>query len=478
MFCVLRFALGHVILMAFRTLETLHWMSDDLHVHQWPCFDALGNERISKSFEWSMCGSESVMGSLQRFLRRPWFSRTWTFQEFILPRIHEIRCGHFHIPYNFLLKSQRNLYDHLAFCCGDDARTGALWNVKEQLFRQIYSLSKTRDLPKSAEALDFLVALEDNRHRTATRDHDKVYGLLGLAPPVFQKLIVPDYRLDVRTVYAQPLVAYWQTNASLIPLLSSRNRNAKSHLPSWIPDWSSASKPSFLIIWWRRRYALYDACGRHLLYPSIYDYKVLHVQGVKCDTMKTHWEIIDPPFRKAHYLHLRGTPRTDAIKSLLETAMSLYKTENVSTRQLAFWRTMILDCYKSFLELGAVQRASECDYETLLKHFDGPQASTPYIKRLLSEMNNCVLNAQFVVTDNGSLAMVPFDTQMGDEIYILAGGNMPFVLRPSEATFSPPGSAGAQNPCYTLVGQCYLDEAMDGQFADKLRTEAVNVFIV
>jgi hypothetical protein len=158
--------------------------------------------------------------------------------------------------------------------------------------------------------------------------------------------------------------------------------------------------------------------------------------------------------------------------------MSLYKLENVSKRQLAIWRTIILDCHGPFHEPGPVRRASECDYDALRKHFDKPQASTPYIKRLLSEVKNSVLDAQFVVTDNGSLAMVPFDTQMGDEIYILAGGNMPFVLRPSEATFSPPGSVGAQNPCYTLVGECYLDEAMDGQFADKLRTEAVDIFIV
>lgn len=345
----------------------------------------------------------------------------------------------------------------------------AFRNVNEQLSSQIYSLTKTRDLPKKAEAFDFLIALEDNRHRTATRDHDKVYGLLGLAPPVFQKFIVPDYRLDIATVYAQPLVTYWQTNASLRPLLSSRIRNAKSHLPSWLPDWSSASDTS-MSLWWRRRYALYDACGHHRLYPSIYDYKILHVQGVKCDTMKTGWEIIDP-----------STTINDAIKSGLEIAMSLCETQDFSTRQKVFWRTMILDCRRSLLERRLIQRASKCDYDILREHFNKPQASpefTPYMKGLFNEVKHSLVFLRFVVTDNGSLAMVSFDTQMGDEIHILAGGNMPFVLRPSKAIFSLPGSPGVQNPCYTLIGECYLDEAMDGQLADKLRDEAIDVFIV
>ncbi len=141
---------------------------------------------------------------------------------------------------------------------------------------------------------------------------------------------------------------------------------------------------------------------------------------------------------------------------------------------------MILDCRKSLLERRPVQRVSECDYDTLRENFNKPQASlesTPYIKSLLNDVKHITTFVRFVVTDNGSLAMIPFNIQMGDEIYILAGGNMPFVLRPSKATFSLPGSARSQNPCYTLVGECYLDEAIDGQLADKLGSEAIDIFI-
>jgi hypothetical protein len=86
--------------------------------------------------------------------------------------------------------------------------------------------------------------------------------------------------------------------------------------------------------------------------------------------------------------------------------------------------------------------------------------------------------AKLIITTNGWLGMVPRDTQIGDEIYVLAGGRMPFVLRPSQEKFSPSGSSNSQRSCDALVGECYLDGSMDGELSVKLRSEAVDVFIV
>jgi hypothetical protein len=80
-----------------KALETLQWMHDDLHVFEWPCF--------AKSIP--VYDIQLALEPLQTFLRRPWFSRTWTFQEFVLSRKHEILCGHFQIPSDLLLQSQK-----------------------------------------------------------------------------------------------------------------------------------------------------------------------------------------------------------------------------------------------------------------------------------------------------------------------------------------------------------------------------------
>lgn len=272
-----------------KALETLHWMHDNLHIFEWPCFDKSNPDyRIQLALEPS-----------QRLLHRPWFSRTWTFQEFVLSREHEIRCGHFEIPFDLLLQSQQNLNIHQTSCCWRRANTHMLLDVRIQLDTDIYPLARARGYLKNTEDFEFLTILEDNCHRIATRDHDKVYGLVGLAPPGVQKCIIPDYRLEVSTVYAQPVVAYWQTNASLRPLIFVRKQKSQLCLPSWVPDWSS---PSGELISHSRRWRLYDACGHYWLHPTVYDYRVLHVQGVKCDSVKTMCEVMEPSLKEHWFL--------------------------------------------------------------------------------------------------------------------------------------------------------------------------------
>lgn len=45
----------------------------------------------------------------------------------------------------------------------------------------------------------------------------------------------------------------------------------------------------------------------------------------------------------------------------------------------------------------------------------------------------------------------PSDVQVGDKLYALGGGKTPFILRP----------ANLPKHCYTIVGDCYVDDMMD-----------------
>jgi hypothetical protein len=143
---------------------------------------------------------------------------------------------------------------------------------------------------------------------------------------------------------------------------------------------------------------------------------------------------------------------------------------------------VLFDCHRVDL-LSLISRATENDYNALRVVFELLDDESQWFSKLqksrhLDEVCWSMREARFIITANGGLGRVPFETQIGDEIYILAGGNMPFVLRPSEVTFSPPGSSDSQHSCYKLVGECYLDQYMDGEFAHKLRDEAVDIFVV
>jgi hypothetical protein len=57
---------------------------------------------------------------------------------------------------------------------------------------------------------------------------------------------------------------------------------------------------------------------------------------------------------------------------------------------------------------------------------------------------------------NGSLCLVPAETNLGDSIFIVKGGTVPLVIRPA-----PLKKTGAKS--WRLVGECYVHDAMDGE---------------
>jgi hypothetical protein len=68
-------------------------------------------------------------------------------------------------------------------------------------------------------------------------------------------------------------------------------------------------------------------------------------------------------------------------------------------------------------------------------------------------MRLSITKRAFFITNNGRIGLGPVSMQESDEIYVLPGGKMPFVLR----------RIPHQNAAFSLVGECYLHGCMDGQ---------------
>jgi hypothetical protein len=465
-----------------KVFEPLHWMQDNLHLQEWPCFSkseaTKGQCGAGKD---NTYGVGPALEPLRKFLRRPWFSRTWTFQEFVLPRKHEIHCGHFQIPFSLLKKAQRVLNRHTSKCCimYSTSLLYLVQSLKVSLDTTVFPLDYMLHYHRNYKTINFLEVLNDNCHRTATRDHDKVYGLIGLAPLYIQKAVLPDYGLDVAVVFAQPLVAYWQTKASLRPLIYVRKQSHKFQLPSWVPDWSHAlTSPGYQKIR-TATYDIFNACRYAHLLPIVFHDRILRVQGVCSDTVKTLFEAESMIHTKSClFITVWGWLEMAAKCSVQESCRAL-----ATFSKNALWRTLLLDSVEVEVTHLLLRRATESDFNTLhteLASFESDLGSleVDHVSPLMSNVIYRMRQAKLIITTNGWLGMVPRDTQIGDEIYVLAGGRMPFVLRPSQEKFSPSGSSNAQRSCHTLVGECYIDGSMDGELSDKLRDEAVDIFIV
>jgi len=76
------------------------------------------------------------------------------------------------------------------------------------------------------------------RHSLATDARDKIYGLLGLLPEIFNML--PDYDKSVREVYCEATVQLIERMKNLAVLLQACSNDPG--LPSWVPDFSKPSR--------------------------------------------------------------------------------------------------------------------------------------------------------------------------------------------------------------------------------------------
>jgi hypothetical protein len=124
----------------------------------------------------------------------------------------------------------------------------------------------------------------------------------------------------------------------------------------------------------------------------------------------------------------------------------------------AYWRTLVNDIYIGIGELR--RRCQTKDHRAHLEWLHELENSTSsYWESDLANsfhisFNEACNGRRFFVTKKGYFGIGPAELEEGDEIYILAGGKLPFVLRPLPES---------QPDTFELVGDCYVHGIMDGE---------------
>ncbi|KAI0905078.1 heterokaryon incompatibility protein-domain-containing protein [Ustulina deusta] len=151
---------------------------------------------------------------LENLLRRPWFQRAWTFQEFVLSHHPVMLCQNRMLDCDFFFKmiSYPALY-----------RTFPTQNYKSSPINGV---------------------IRSLRHRESTDPRDKsysLYGILGTLDPNSSSawLSEPDYDKSKSAVYLELLSDLLEWQPDLVRLLMDAGIGQLPHPgPSWVPDWS------------------------------------------------------------------------------------------------------------------------------------------------------------------------------------------------------------------------------------------------
>ncbi|KAH7140478.1 hypothetical protein B0J13DRAFT_527212 [Dactylonectria estremocensis] len=129
----------------------------------------------------------------------------------------------------------------------------------------------------------------------------------------------------------------------------------------------------------------------------------------------------------------------------------------------AFYRTVIHDTYPLHLRQPQYHKEALCILRLLLIFYDAFSDPDRFLTRLnsvvLTKMSETlemvqIFRKRLFRTESGSLGIGPQEMTEGDEIFLFEDVMSPFVLR---AVGTRMVDGKGHQPCYELVGHCYVD---------------------
>jgi hypothetical protein len=420
----------------------------------------------------------SVVESILYLFQRNFWTRLWIAQEVALGNIRK-QC---------VLVAGTDMLSYTTFW---DAMLefGQVWQ-RVSLSHRDQSTEILLELGKSATLLaqtyqifnKYEKAFELGRSLQATDPKDRVYGFLGIMPPLD---IQVDYKKTIDEVYVDATYAIIKRTGSLkFILLAPRLPFRLIELPSWTVDWRSPRGQTDVLWEWSD---FYSADGGATCVP-IRQGQRLAVKGHKLGTLD-HASQLGPEILEGIDTETASVVQPEIVWRILATASAtLDKLLGDSApsspngkwqiRGLLF-KILMMDIQawlnSQFRQIGPPTPGSawELIYQ-VTAYLDDQSKAEEAIKKCYYQTAmrqqwmffwQCIKHRRLALAHGravgeersdmvGHVALVPSETSIGDCVYILQGSRVPLVLRPIQA---------AGEHTFQLLGAAYVEGCMDGE---------------
>ncbi|KAL1650874.1 hypothetical protein SLS58_000993 [Diplodia intermedia] len=191
-----------------------------------------------------------VTKGVDELFTRPWFFRTWVIQEAALAKQAVAICGNDFVPWNSLSIINLNLtsqpFKPFRWAAAGGIRRGADHPPKD--FSNHVPPTIRLQLGHTDRSRSLWNLVRDVRACRASDPRDKIFAVLGLANDAdhARRPFAPDYSKTVAETYldfATHLVS--ESKASLADVVrESQSRTRIAEVPSWVPDWSAEEPTS------------------------------------------------------------------------------------------------------------------------------------------------------------------------------------------------------------------------------------------
>ncbi|KAG4430058.1 hypothetical protein IFR05_014462 [Cadophora sp. M221] len=427
-------------------------------------------------------------------LSKPWFTRSWMLQEIALAKHVQLVFGGISLDWKHLANVLYLFRDNSLgrFLGSPDAGYDMGRPMRGVMNATV--MEGCRALAQRNSDITLNLILQFSLQFSATKDHDKIYSVLGLVRDGSMEAIQPDYTQSEVTVFTDTMRSLLQTSAPLSLLYLSGTGTTRNHnLPSWVPDWSSSNVRRFQTVSEITYYAGIKFAPRVFVPPEanspfiriggnvVDEILVLgHMGPIAVDSFE-----VRENYRVSGEKHLIHDWLLEAKDMVAKHVKEPYvvgippRTE-IQSREEVLWRTIIVDresdtfpaSAKSAEGYAALEWYIGCSSDTK------PGDIAPYKQHTLqrtiskevflerSTLANTFsfhvgagsLGSRLAVTKSGLFAVVPPNTRIGDIVGIIWGAQTPYLIRPLDAKIG-----GGKS--WELVGSCFVHGLMNGEGA-------------
>ncbi|KAI2619941.1 HET-domain-containing protein [Hypoxylon sp. NC1633] len=377
--------------------------------------------------------AQAQAGQAFQFIDKgPWWSRIWTIQEGVAPPHHTLLWGPLSMPWEVFVQFSNNAMD-------------LRWPDNLGLnFFSFFPGGVASDLSASFTALEMAASWANDRpdplemlwrfrYRNSSDPRDKVYTILALlreGERPLPSVTSSDYEISAATLFKRVTIDLIRDDWGLRPLIGFRGeQKSVPDLPTWAIDWSLPKQNSVSDFWAHNEFYLDFTADRGLpmldrdLLVSDDDNSTIHLNGVKFD----------------HILASSKPIETSEIDEVAEVWDEITRAaEARGLRQDAAAKTFRKIVFRNMMDGKFLEAGRDSEWR----------------KGMWS-------NQTLFITGAGYIGLGPSTVAQGDEVWILSGGRVPFLLRPREMRPEHDHAGGLSD--YVFVGDTYMPGLMHGE---------------
>lgn len=422
----------------------------------------------------------------------PWFKRSWTVQETVLPRTAIAVLGSWRVSFEDITIARQNRNAHLFGSRSHTCRCHEslkvlpihLRSTMDRLFSQVEDLEMFRYIEHRDNVVHaheyragsglfdssgnctvpFFELVRTFASRQCQDPRDKIFSLAAMAKAPAYDSFVPDYRIDTVACYIgifrQMLEECRYDFRCFVGSCYGSSSPELTGLSSWVCDFSNPIMNPGQELRRLQVYNLYNASGSKKGVTRICRCTELHLSGVYVDTIRQ----VDKGFENR-----RTCVDPQAVFSrwirVCEHAIGSTDRERVRRAMVSvLCGTVVADwSFRRTRDKGGAEEPcllNESEWQRLI---GGDLHGVPL--EWETGFGIAVHGRCFFITERGKMGFTVKGAREGDEVWVPFGSKVPFVPRrlprklPTESRLRLCGT-------HSFAGDCFLENAMDGEAVD------------